>query len=175
MQLYKLTMHPALNYRQSRRSACDRCRGFKLRCERDQVNGRSCERCLKAQVVCTTNIGQPAPNFLRSKDPACSMTRNCDGLLLSQNRLSMAALRKTSNSKVRKPMLPVSSRKQDNPRMSNWQSTDGYPHVTSGAFPPFGEDTFRQLPSQSDPIDLFPTWGDVYGHWSGDASARVGH
>ncbi|KAI0009471.1 hypothetical protein F4779DRAFT_365768 [Xylariaceae sp. FL0662B] len=38
----------------SRRSACDRCRNYKLRCERASTQGNGCERCLKTGVLCVT-------------------------------------------------------------------------------------------------------------------------
>lgn len=40
--------------RQSRRSACNRCRTYKLRCERTPVDGDSCQRCLRTGVLCAT-------------------------------------------------------------------------------------------------------------------------
>ncbi|KAJ5822462.1 hypothetical protein N7447_004802 [Penicillium robsamsonii] len=45
---------------QSRRSACDRCRGQKLRCERPVSNSSMapCRRCLKAHVRCVTIMSQ---------------------------------------------------------------------------------------------------------------------
>ena len=42
------------NYRHPRRSACDHCRAYKLRCESDSRLGTSCNRCLKTSLVCTT-------------------------------------------------------------------------------------------------------------------------
>lgn len=39
---------------QSRRSACDRCRNYKLRCDRASLRGNSCERCVRAGTSCTT-------------------------------------------------------------------------------------------------------------------------
>ncbi|KAJ5510144.1 hypothetical protein N7453_002247 [Penicillium expansum] len=40
----------------SRRFACDRCRTYKLRCERHSISGEgnSCERCVKAGLICKT-------------------------------------------------------------------------------------------------------------------------
>jgi hypothetical protein len=93
-------MHPALNYRQSRRSACDRCRGFKLRCERDQVRGRPCERCLKAQVICTTSLSQPV--FPSSKANAPTLPSEYDGSFSNYDRLPMLALHKPTLSGVHK-------------------------------------------------------------------------
>lgn len=97
-------MYPASNYRQSRRSACDRCRGFKLRCERDQVSGRSCERCLKAQVVCTTSISHPTQNFNPSKTNTPTLPSEYDGSYFSFDRLSIPALHRPYLSRVRKPL-----------------------------------------------------------------------
>lgn len=42
--------------RSSRRFACDRCRTYKARCERNIDAGASCERCLKARLTCTTSF-----------------------------------------------------------------------------------------------------------------------
>lgn len=49
----------------SRRSACDRCRGMKTRCERSRHRGvaqlTQCRRCMQAQVRCITTLeGQPS-------------------------------------------------------------------------------------------------------------------
>lgn len=41
-------------HRHSRRSACDRCKGYKLRCDRENSLNSSCYRCLKARVRCVT-------------------------------------------------------------------------------------------------------------------------
>ncbi|KAJ5579641.1 uncharacterized protein N7459_005626 [Penicillium hispanicum] len=159
-------MHPAINYRQSRRSACDRCRGFKLRCERDQVTGRSCERCLKAQVVCTTNIGQPAPSLLASEDGAYPLTRDCNGLLLSSERVSMSALHKTSSSKVRKPPVPSeTSRRHESQRPGCWKGPDAFPYLAAGGFPSLEDDAFLRLPSHSSSTLSFEPWADQYCAW----------
>jgi hypothetical protein len=48
----------------TRRFACDRCRTYKLRCERNPTSGRSagCERCIKANLLCkTTSEAGPIP------------------------------------------------------------------------------------------------------------------
>lgn len=121
-------MHPALNYRQSRRSACDRCRGFKLRCERDQINGRSCERCLKAQVACTTNIGHPSQGFMASKP------NDCNGRIYSDDRLTMPILRKSSSAKVRKstPSPPhPHHRRIHTQRFNTWPDSEPFPYLPS--------------------------------------------
>lgn len=46
----------ASGQRSSRRFACDRCRTYKARCERNIDAGASCERCLKARLACTTSF-----------------------------------------------------------------------------------------------------------------------
>ncbi|KUM55875.1 hypothetical protein ACN42_g11360 [Penicillium freii] len=51
----------------SRRSACDRCRGMKTRCERSRHRGiaqlTQCRRCVQARVRCITTLeGQPPRN-----------------------------------------------------------------------------------------------------------------
>lgn len=102
LDLESHSMHPVSNYRQSRRSACDRCRGFKLRCERDQVNGRSCERCLKAQVVCTTSIGHLATSFPSSNTTTQSLTSEYGVSCYRHNGLSVPAPHKPSLFRVRK-------------------------------------------------------------------------
>lgn len=43
-----------VNYRHSRRFACDHCRAYKLRCERDSRMSTSCNRCLSTSLACTT-------------------------------------------------------------------------------------------------------------------------
>ena len=60
----------------SRRSACDRCRGMKTRCERSRHRGiaqlTQCRRCVQAQVRCITTLeGQPS----RSQQPDRSYQR----------------------------------------------------------------------------------------------------
>lgn len=156
-------MHSALNYRQSRRSACDRCRGFKLRCERDQVHGRSCERCLKAQVLCTTNIGHPAPNSLSSKGGTSPLKKDCDGLWFSKDRHAMSVLHRTSDSKVRKSVLPSeTSRRLGNQPLSRWNDPNTLPFLSSEFFTSFDDDPFVQVPSHPNPFSFEP-WEDHYG------------
>jgi len=55
----------------SRRSACDRCRGQKLRCLREQVDieGR-CDRCAKADARCITSPIYHLRNVFFTQDPA---------------------------------------------------------------------------------------------------------
>jgi hypothetical protein len=124
-------MHPASNYRQSRRSACNRCRGFKLRCERDQVSGRSCERCLKAQVVCTTTISHPKQNFNPSKTSTPTLPSEYDGSYFSLDRLSMPALHKPYLSRVRKPLGSYGMQRHDKQSFPSWRGFDLYSYIES--------------------------------------------
>jgi hypothetical protein len=48
-------MHSSSSSRQPRRFACDRCRHYKLRCERTAVSSRDCARCQKVGIPCTTS------------------------------------------------------------------------------------------------------------------------
>ncbi|KAJ5727457.1 hypothetical protein N7493_005277 [Penicillium malachiteum] len=160
-------MHPALNYRQSRRSACDRCRGFKLRCERDQINGRSCERCLKAQVMCTTSINHPASNYLSSKNRSCSFPGEYDQRFMSSDRLVMPVLHKPSISKVRKAVSPGNIRKHENSALSNWSYPDPFASwvSVSGDMVPFGGDTDPQMMSYPGTTFPFEQWTEQPSHW----------
>ncbi|KAK8109045.1 hypothetical protein PG984_014846 [Apiospora sp. TS-2023a] len=45
--------------RKSRRSACDLCRLYKLRCDRDERHGKSCGRCNAANQPCKITLGRP--------------------------------------------------------------------------------------------------------------------
>ncbi|KAK3375566.1 hypothetical protein B0T24DRAFT_591278 [Lasiosphaeria ovina] len=48
--------------KQSRRSACDRCRTYKLRCERSSRSGAAaCERCARTGAACTTTATKTPP------------------------------------------------------------------------------------------------------------------
>lgn len=157
-------MHSALNYRQSRRSACDRCRGFKLRCERDQVNGRSCERCLKAQVVCTTSVGQPASHYLPSKGDSGTLSRDCDRVLTSE-RMPMPVLHRSSASKVRKPLASSGvSRRQDNQDSSCWRSPDSVIPLSTGNVPSVENIGLQMssLPGSALPVEQ---WRDPFTSW----------
>ncbi|KAH6683998.1 hypothetical protein B0J14DRAFT_555004 [Halenospora varia] len=46
---------------QSRRFACDRCRGQKLRCERTQADTGTCKRCMRARVECVASPSSVRP------------------------------------------------------------------------------------------------------------------
>jgi hypothetical protein len=157
-------MHSALNYRQSRRSACDRCRGFKLRCERDQVNGRSCERCLKAQVVCTTSVGQPAPTYLPSKGDSGTLSRD-RGRVLTSERMPMPVLHRSSASKVRKPLACSGApRREDNQYSGCWRSPDLFPSLSTGNIASV-EDIGLQMSSLPASSFPFEQWRDPYASW----------
>ncbi|KAK8091805.1 hypothetical protein PG997_002166 [Apiospora hydei] len=56
--------------RKSRRSACDLCRLYKLRCDRDERHGKSCGRCQAANQACEITLGRSsqAPNNGDSKE-----------------------------------------------------------------------------------------------------------
>lgn len=160
-------MHPALNYRQSRRSACDRCRGFKLRCERDQVNGRFCERCLKAQVPCTTSVGQPVSNYLPTKPGSGSMPRDFDGRILNSERMSMPGLHKSTMSKVRKPLgSSAMSRRHENQKSNGWTPPDLFPYDFTGTIYPAGEGVSLQVPSQHNSSFPLEQLNDPYSSWA---------
>lgn len=150
-------MHPTLNYRQSRRSACDRCRGFKLRCERDQVNGRSCERCLKAQVVCTTSVGHPASNFF-SKSQTGGLPNGYDERILHGERFSMPILHKSTNAKVRKPVVPSNiARRCEIQDFGYWRGPEILPCGDEFLVP---GDRGSQVPSHPASLLPYEQWGD---------------
>ncbi|KAJ5646371.1 hypothetical protein N7490_002743 [Penicillium lividum] len=158
-------MNPVLNYRQSRRSACDRCRGFKLRCERDHVNGRSCERCLKAQVVCTTSINHPSSNYLSSKIGHCSYQGDFDPRSMGFERHSMPILHKSTNSKVKKTPSAGNVRKPEYPRYNSWPYPENFsPWITEDTTP-FSVDMGFQA---SYPATVFPfdQWNEQQTPWT---------
>jgi Fungal Zn(2)-Cys(6) binuclear cluster domain len=75
----KIPAHPtdsSMNTEISRRSACDRCRGQKLRCVRqspprsqagDEPPLVPCDRCLKAGAACINNIDPPRRRLTRGE------------------------------------------------------------------------------------------------------------
>ncbi|ETS76488.1 hypothetical protein PFICI_11875 [Pestalotiopsis fici W106-1] len=76
---YQSSSAPSVNY--SRRYACDRCRGHKLRCVRDHLTTEgACQRCRKAREKCT--IG----GSTRSRPPRDSVCR-----VVSHNESSSSA------------------------------------------------------------------------------------
>lgn len=81
---------------QSRRSACDRCRGQKLRCLREEGDFGSCNRCRRAKVICTTSpprlAGRPSRSMLRDggiRKSQSVITRNDNTLLASTSQLDL--------------------------------------------------------------------------------------
>jgi hypothetical protein len=57
--------------KQSRRSACDRCRTYKLRCERVSSEGNNCGRCIKLGIFCaTTNTAHRGSKTKKSQSRA---------------------------------------------------------------------------------------------------------
>ncbi|RJE27110.1 GAL4 [Aspergillus sclerotialis] len=113
---------------QSRRSACDRCRGQKLRCERLSSNSSSddfCRRCLKAGVRCVTTfshrINKPRPSVASSSmslgrfdnmsppgfEPDNRLTPTSSGPLLSpQLRPIASPMRTTGDIHLDAPHVP---------------------------------------------------------------------
>ena len=59
----------------SRRHACNRCRSYKVRCERQLTE---CRACIKARVPCTTSMsakmGRPRSNLIKSTTTTVSQT-----------------------------------------------------------------------------------------------------
>ncbi|KAJ6043149.1 uncharacterized protein N7446_001345 [Penicillium canescens] len=57
-------LSPETHAQSPKRFACDRCRGHKLRCPREDQAGQSCARCLRADAPCITSnlrpLGRPA-------------------------------------------------------------------------------------------------------------------
>lgn len=158
-------MHPALNYRQSRRSACDRCRGFKLRCERDHLNGRSCERCLKAQVVCTTSVNHPSSNYLSSKNGHCSYPGDTDTRFMSSERNSVPILHKSFNSKVKKAVSSGSFHKSDHQRYNNWQYPETFSPWNNENHSPFSGDMGFQALNYPEASFQFDHWNEQQLSW----------
>ncbi|KAI0194527.1 hypothetical protein EV127DRAFT_405523 [Xylaria flabelliformis] len=51
--------HSSTTFSTSKRSACDRCRGHKLRCPRRESAAQSCSRCIRLGVHCVTSFQRP--------------------------------------------------------------------------------------------------------------------
>ncbi|KAK0710754.1 hypothetical protein B0H67DRAFT_583356 [Lasiosphaeris hirsuta] len=86
--------------RHSRRSACDRCRTNKLRCQRDERPGRPCERCAKAHLACTTTF-QPTP----TPTPTPTTTPSVNMPPPSLSAVTSPPRRKTPENGTRHPPL----------------------------------------------------------------------
>lgn len=53
-----LSQAPSSSLKLSRRSACDRCKAYKLKCIREGKASDPCQRCAKADLSCTTTVEQ---------------------------------------------------------------------------------------------------------------------
>ncbi|CAG8031115.1 unnamed protein product [Penicillium olsonii] len=160
-------MHPAHNYRHSRRSACDRCRGQKLRCERVNINGMSCERCLKAQEVCITSVNHPATAL--SSNPSQDLVSNrhkSPGFLDRHD--SMGLLHKPFTPTAVESVHPsTSARGMYYQKMhSYWDEPAELQTVPEGNFflPPSEADFTIPLDTGSLPAPP-QIWGDWNSHW----------
>lgn len=108
--------------RHSRRSACDRCRDNKLRCERDSRSQGNCERCQKSNVVCTTTPNV-SPRF-----------RSLQQHLMSANDRRASSSRQSP---------PNSSSQHLNPSSDRYHSLSGelhtFPTLSPGDILPRGQ------------------------------------
>lgn len=166
-------MHPTHNYRHSRRSACDRCRGQKLRCERDHMNGMSCERCLKAQEICITSMNQPAPVILPSNHSQNLLARqDRESQRFNERDESMSVLHKSSGPRVKKLLhspSPIPGRYNMNEH-PYWGGAASMP-----AFPGSSIHSSSADPGFNMPLDFgnimapVEQWGDPHSNWSTNA------
>ncbi|KAK6822450.1 hypothetical protein PG987_013995 [Apiospora arundinis] len=64
--------------RNPRRSACDLCRAYKLKCDRDDRHGKSCDRCIQANQACTITLDPPSrpSNSSREREHRPNATTN---------------------------------------------------------------------------------------------------
>ena len=168
-----LTMHPNHNYRHSRRSACDRCRGQKLRCERDHMNGMSCERCLKAQEICITSMNQPAPVILPSNHGQNVLSRDdYEHQRFNPRHKSMPVLHKSSGSGVKKLVHSPSliPRRHSMKEHHYWGGVSPMPIFPGGSFhspsADFGFNMPLELGNTMVPVER---WSDPISMWSPDA------
>ncbi|KAK8007360.1 hypothetical protein PG989_001350 [Apiospora arundinis] len=75
----KLTSPPTkMGSRNPRRSACDLCRAYKLKCDRDDRHGKSCDRCIQANQACTITLDPPSrpSNSSREREHRPNATTN---------------------------------------------------------------------------------------------------
>lgn len=63
----------------SRRFACDRCRGQKLRCLREKLDPDRCDRCLRADAECLTTPGFAARSHSADLPPPAARKRRHPG------------------------------------------------------------------------------------------------
>jgi hypothetical protein len=162
-------MHATHNYRHSRRSACDRCRGQKLRCERDHLNGMSCERCLKAQEICITSMNQPAPVILPSNHGQDLLAREDRQSQRFNQRHESMSLHKSSAPRVKKlhPPSPISGRY--NMHEHYWGGVGSMPAFAGGSlYSPSAEIGLNMPLDFGNTIPPAEQWGSPHLNWSTD-------
>ncbi|KAJ5618198.1 hypothetical protein N7537_003312 [Penicillium hordei] len=166
-------MHPNHNYRHSRRSACDRCRGQKLRCERDHMNGMSCERCLKAQEICITSMNQPAQVILPSNHGQNLVARDDrEHQRFNPRHKSISVLHKSSGSRVKKLVHSPSPipRRHSMKEHHYWGGVQPMPVFPTASFcspsADFGFNMPLELGNMMVPVEQ---WSDPLSKWSTDA------
>ena len=96
----------------SRRSACDRCRAYKLRCQRDELPNEPCDRCSKAHLVCTTTLDQTPQRPSRGGHP--------------QNGAERGGRTDNNTTTSRGARLPSRERSNSPPGQSNGRRDSGY-------------------------------------------------
>lgn len=162
----ELAMHSAANYRHSRRSACDRCRGFKLRCERDHLNGMSCERCIKAQVRCTTSVNQPLPVYQASAHSTVPIQTVREGRYLDNDQAAFPLLHRSSSSKVRKPAFAAAYRRPERQPSDCWRDPDEPTFYPVVPLPTTEEKFFSQQMPPECPLPLsYEHFGEQQTLW----------
>ncbi|KAJ5235799.1 hypothetical protein N7489_005890 [Penicillium chrysogenum] len=164
-------MHTTHNYRHSRRSACDRCRGQKLRCERDHLNGMSCERCLKAQEICTTSMNQPAPIILPSNHGQNLLAReDHQSERFNQRHGSMSVLHKSSAPRVKKIHDPFPNSGRLNMQDHYWGGGGSMPALPGGSlYLPSADIGFNMPLDFGNIISPAEQWCNPHLNWSTDA------
>lgn len=173
ISLLASVMHPNYNYRHSRRSACDRCRGQKLRCERNLLNGMSCERCLKAQEICTTSVNQPGPVMLPNQGQSL-VPRDRESDILPHGRES-SSVHKMSGPKVKKPTQPTPStgKRED---YSYWGGSTSMPlHPGGNVIPSTANNGLDMSFDFTNVLIPFDQWGDQHIPWSSDSHHFVSY
>ncbi|PGH19021.1 hypothetical protein AJ79_00055 [Helicocarpus griseus UAMH5409] len=125
---------PGFNHRSSRRFACDRCRAYKARCERN-IDSGSCERCAKARLVCTTNFEHVSHLNIQSAGQQQHQSRDINGNINGNSTGNSAsnAVREAGHGNSVRPLhqLPLDDQEQqgrDNstsPRLSRPRSPQG--------------------------------------------------
>lgn len=178
ISLPKFKMHSTHNYRHSRRSACDRCRGQKLRCERVNMNGMSCERCLKAQEICITSVNHPTTAILSSNHGQDIASSQREVSRFVENHGSMSLLHKSYASKVKKSIHPSSSAlgRSQSKMHSYWEEPPTLPSATrESLFPSSSDHEFnRSLDPGNIPAPV-QLWGEWNSYWSTGSYNLVSH